>query len=154
MSAARRILFVCTGNICRSAMAEHLLRHWSAQRGLGLEVRSAGTAAESWYEMPEHARRLLAESGVPPAEHKPSLLTREQLRWADLVLVMTEAHLDHIVGLYPEFTRKTRLLREAAGLGAADVDDPMGASLEVFARCLAVLRESLEALTAAGFDVQ
>lgn len=150
-AAPRRILFVCTGNICRSAMAEHLLNHWAKQRGLELEARSCGTAAESWYEMPESARRLLAEAGIPEVEHKPSLLTRDRLRWADLVLVMTEAHLEHVIGLYPEFTAKTRLLRDAAGLGEEDVADPMGKPHEVFARCMAVLKESLEALAASGF---
>ncbi|MCM2304301.1 MAG: low molecular weight protein arginine phosphatase [Elusimicrobia bacterium] len=145
-SAPRRIVFVCTGNICRSAMAEHLLRHWSKERGLGLEIRSCGIAAEGWYEVPEHARRLLAAAGVPPFEHRPQLLTREQLRWADAVLVMAEHHRDHICELYPEFTGKTRLLRAAAGFGDLDVSDPMGKPYEVFAECLAVIRQSLEAL--------
>lgn len=144
--APRRILFVCTGNICRSAMAEHLLRHWSKERGLSLEVRSCGIAAESWYEVPEHARRLLAAEGAPPFEHRPQLVTREQLRWADSVLVMAEHHRDHICELYPEFTGKTRLLRAAAGFGEQDVADPMGKSFEVFAECLSVIRNSLEAL--------
>ena len=150
-SAPKRILFVCTGNICRSAMAAHLLRHWSAQRGLGLEVRSCGTAAESWYEVPDHAQALLAAEGVPPFKHRPSLLTREQLRWADLVLAMTRGHHDHIVDMYPEFTGRTRLLRAHAGLGEKDVDDPMGRPRDVFAACLAVIKESLEALVLREF---
>ena len=66
MSVARRILFVCTGNICRSATAEHLLRHQAQQQGLDLEVRSCGTAAESYYEVPAVVRQLLSERGVPP----------------------------------------------------------------------------------------
>ncbi|PIR15899.1 MAG: hypothetical protein COV48_11845, partial [Elusimicrobia bacterium CG11_big_fil_rev_8_21_14_0_20_64_6] len=141
-----RVLFVCTGNICRSAMAEYLLRHWSTQRGLALEVRSAGIAAESWYEVPEHARRLLAAEGVPAFQHRPQLLTREQLRWADTVLVMAEHHRDHICELYPEFTGKTKLLRAAAGQGDLDVADPMSKSYEVFSACLAIIRQSLETL--------
>lgn len=141
----RRVLFVCTGNICRSAMAEHLLRHWAAQRGLEVEVRSAGIAAEGWYEIPEHAQRLLAAEGVPPFVHKPQLLTREQLRWADQVFAMAGNHYDYICELYPEFIGKTRLLRDE------DVADPMGRSYETFAACLAVIRESLESLARAGF---
>lgn len=149
--APRRILFVCTGNICRSAMAEHLLRHWSVERGLGLEVGSCGTAAECWYEMPSHARALLADEGVPPFEHRPRLLTREPLRWADLVLVMTRGHRRHVVELYPEFAARTRLLREHAGEGELDVDDPMGDSRDVFAGCLKVIKGSLEALILTEF---
>lgn len=133
-------------------MAEHLLRHWSKERGLDLEVRSCGIAAEGWYEVPDHARELLAAEGVPPFEHRPQLLTREPLRWADIVLVMAEHHRDHICELYPEFTGKTRLLRAAAGFGNEDVADPMGKSREVFAACLAVIRESLAALVLAKFS--
>lgn len=147
----RRVLFVCTGNICRSAMAERLLAHWSDERGLRLEVRSAGVAAESWYEVPEHARRLLAAEGVPPFEHSPRLATRDHLRWADIVLVMTRAHRERVAEQYPEFGGKTFLLRERAGFGELDVEDPMGGSEETFARCLAVLKESLEPLVARGF---
>ena len=147
----RRIVFVCTGNICRSAMAEHLLRHWAKARGLDLETSSCGIAAESWYEVPEPARRLLAVEGVPPFEHKARLATRETLKDADLILAMTQQHYDRIVGSYPEFTARTRLFREQAGFGEQDVADPMGRSDEVFAACLAVLKESLESLLRAGF---
>ncbi|MFI5362183.1 MAG: low molecular weight protein arginine phosphatase [Elusimicrobiota bacterium] len=154
MSAPRRILFVCTGNICRSAMAEHLLRHLAATRGLDLETASAGVAAEPYYQVPEAAKRLLAAEGVPPFEHKARLATREVLRWADRILVMTAAHHDHLVELYPEFASRTRLFREAAGFGEQDVEDPMGRSDEVFARCLAVIRESLEALLRSSFQYE
>jgi len=136
----RKILFVCTGNICRSASAELLLRHWANTRGLAVEVRSAGIAAEGWYEVPEHAKKLLAAEGVPPFVHKPQLLTREQLRWADIVLAMAGNHYDYISELYPEFISKTRLLRDE------DVADPMGKSYEVFAASLATIKEALEAL--------
>ncbi|MBI2386866.1 MAG: low molecular weight protein arginine phosphatase [Elusimicrobia bacterium] len=147
----RRIVFVCTGNICRSAMAEHLLRHWARTRGLTLETSSCGIAAESWYEVPGAARRLLAAEGVPPFEHRPRLAARETLRDADLILAMTQAHLDHIVDRFPEFSSRTRLFREQAGFGEQDVEDPMGRPDAAFAACLSVLKESLEALLRADF---
>ncbi|MBI5246002.1 MAG: low molecular weight phosphotyrosine protein phosphatase [Elusimicrobia bacterium] len=152
MSAApRKIMFVCTGNICRSATAEHLLRHWAKSRGLALETASCGTAAESWYEIPEPARRLLAAEGVPPFEHRPRLATRAVLRESDLILAMTQAHFDNIVERFPEFTGRTRLFREQAGFGEQDVEDPMGRPDAVFADCLAVIKESLEALLRSDF---
>lgn len=142
----RRVVFVCTGNICRSAMAEHLLRHWARERGLALEVGSCGVAAESWYEMPEPARRLLAAEGVPAFTHKARLATRETLRGADLILVMTRAHREQLVDAFPELSSRVALLRESAGLGEGEVADPMGRPDEAYARCLATLKESLQAL--------
>jgi protein-tyrosine phosphatase len=151
MTPPRRILFVCTGNICRSAMAEHLLRRLAAERGLDLQTASAGIAAEPYYQVPDAVKRLLAAEGVPSFQHKARLATREVLGWADRILVMTDAHHDFIVERYPEFASRTRLLREAAGFGEQDVEDPMGRPDEVFARCLAVIRESLHALLRTEF---
>jgi protein-tyrosine-phosphatase len=145
------VLFVCTGNICRSLMAEQLLRHMKTQRGLKLEAASAGVAAEPSYVVPDAARRLLSAEGVPPFEHKARLATRDVLRWADVILVMTSAHHDHIVEQFPEFASRTRLFREASGFGEQDVEDPMGRSEETFARVLGVIRESLEALVRTEF---
>jgi protein-tyrosine-phosphatase len=133
-------------------MAEHLLRHLAAARGLGLETRSCGTAAESYFEVPSAARRLLTERGAPPFEHTARLVTRESLRWADLVLAMTAAHVDHLIEQYPEFSAKIRLLREAAGSGEQDVADPMGGSDADFAACINVIEEALEALIRSGFQ--
>lgn len=132
-------------------MAEHLLRHLCAQRESAVETASCGTAAEYYYEVPSVVHRLLAGEGVPPFQHKPRLATREVLRWADVILVMTSAHYDHIVELYPEFASRTRLFKEAAGLGEQDVDDPMGRSDETFERCLAEIRKALEALLDSEF---
>lgn len=151
MDAPKRILFICTGNICRSAMAEHLLRHRARERGLDLEVASAGVAAEPWYRMPEGAKRQLASRGVEPVEHKARLATREPLRWADLALAMTAAHRDHLLELYPEFSGKLRLFREYAGFGEEDVEDPMGRPDEVFAAVMGVIETTLDALLASGF---
>ena len=132
-------------------MAEHLLRHLAAQRGLAMETASAGIAAEPHYRVPEPAKRLLAAAGVPPFEHKARLATREVLRWADLILVMAGEHHDYVDELYPEFSSRTRLLREAAGFGEQDVEDPMAQSDEIFARCFGVIRESLDALLRTEF---
>jgi len=132
-------------------MADHLLRHWAKTRGLAIETSSCGIAAESWYQVPAAASRRRAAAGVPPFEHKARLATRATLRDADLILAMTRDHLDYIVENFPEFTGRTRLFRELAGYGETDVADPMGGSDEVFANCLAVLKESLEALVRAGF---
>ena len=150
MSAKRHVVFVCTGNICRSAMAEHLLRHWARERGLALETSSCGIAAERWYKIPDGALKMLAAEGVSPIEHQARLATRETLRPGDVILAMTSAHHDHIIERYPEFSARTFLFREHAGFGEEDVADPMGLPDEAFARCMTVLKETLEALLRKG----
>ena len=64
---------------------------------------------------------------------------------------MTQTHLDHILERFPEFSSRARLLREQAGFGEQDVADPMGGSEEDFARCLDMLKESIEALLRSDF---
>jgi protein-tyrosine-phosphatase len=152
MSPVRRLLFVCTGNICRSAMAEQLLRHFSQTRGLRLEARSCGIEAEAHYEVPDIVHRLLARAGVPPCQHTAQLVSREHLRWADLVLAMTKAQVEELAGGYPEFSGKVRLLREQAGFGAQDVVDPIGRPDEAFETCLAAISEALESLVRLDFQ--
>lgn len=142
--AAPKFLFVCTGNVCRSLMAERLFRRLAEERGYAVEVRSCGLAAQGWLEVPEPVTRLLSEAGVPSFTHRPRLLTREDLRWADAVYVMTRAHLDEVLDKFPESGAKVRLLDQA------EVADPMGAPDEVFAACLKTIRTALEALLAKG----
>jgi protein-tyrosine phosphatase len=151
MSPARRVLFVCTGNLCRSAMAEHLLRHLSQTRGLDLEVRSCGTEAAIGSAVPGVVHRLLSQAGVPPFEHAARLVAREHLRWADLVLAMTAAQAEELAAGFPEFGAKIRLLREQAGDGALDIADPMGGPEEAFVGCLAAISDALESLIRRGF---
>lgn len=106
-----RILFVCTGNTCRSPMAEGLLRKYARERGLELEVRSAGVSAISGTSISRHTAAILREEGV----HEPiqsSQLTGQQVAWADLVLTLTGSHKRHLLQLYPDAVTKTYTLKE------------------------------------------
>jgi protein-tyrosine-phosphatase len=129
-------------------MAEQVLRRMAEQRELSIETASCGTAAEPYYQVPESVHRLFKAEGFPPFEHKARLATRAVLGWGDDIFVMTATHHDQILDAYPEFSSRVRLLREAAGFGEQDVEDPMGRSDEVFAQCLALIRQSLEAIVA------
>lgn len=125
-------------------MAEHLLT--LKARGLGWEARSAGIAAERYFARPPGVTRALAAKGVQDAPHRPTLVTRDALRWADEILCMAREHRDWISEEYPEFRAKTQLFLEAAGLGERDVKDPLGRSDEVYEACCDEIERGVAAL--------
>lgn len=106
-----RILFVCTGNTCRSPMAEGLLRKLAKERGLTLEVRSAGVSAISGMSMSRHAAAILRDEGITDTIQS-SQLTPETVAWADLVLTLTSGHKRHLLQYFPEAVAKTHTLKE------------------------------------------
>ncbi len=90
----RRVLLVCYGNICRSAFVHVLLR---AQPGISMELRSGGFHAKTGRETPAAHQRLIRESfGVDMAAHRSSLITAEDLQWADTIVLMDRANWEHL----------------------------------------------------------
>src|SRR5262245_38298086 len=133
----KTILFVCTGNICRSPMAEGLFRHATGGRG-GFRVVSAGVGAAEGVPPSEFAVRALKELGIDISEQRSRQLTGELVQQADYIFGMTHSHVDAITLLYPQASEKTFLLREFDDTLDAyenDISDPIGGSFEVYLNC-------------------
>ena len=128
-----RILFVCTGNTCRSALAEALARRVIVERALSeVDVQSAGTSA--WDGAPASDGALLVgmERSLDLSQHRAQTLSRELVRDADLVLAMGPHHLERIEALGG--SGRSWLLTDYASRGASvrPVNDPIGGDLDLY----------------------
>ena len=112
-----KLLFVCTGNICRSAAAHVLTAAWPpGHMGLTLEARSAGTHAPPDRPAHEFTAAALERRGVDAGGHTSRRLSAADVDWADVVLTMTAQHREAVLTVNPRALRKTFTLREAADL--------------------------------------
>jgi protein-tyrosine-phosphatase len=122
------VLLVCTGNTCRSAMAEGILKSLIPEPRRGdVLVESAGTAGLVGVPVTEDARSVCLEHGVDIGSHLSGALTRMLLGRSDLVLAMTRAHGEYVASVDPESAGRTFLLSEFADGSDVDVPDPIGA---------------------------
>lgn len=125
MSSSFTILTVCTGNICRSPLAEQLIAQLSVDVP-EIEVSSAGTHAMVGSPMSEQSQEIARSLGIAhPESHVPRALTADVLETADLVLAMARDHRRAIVEQNPRVTRRTFTIREFARLAEAVTDEDL-----------------------------
>ncbi|MDO9397900.1 MAG: low molecular weight phosphatase family protein [Herbiconiux sp.] len=122
-----RLLTVCTGNICRSPLAELMLAAGLADIP-GFSVSSAGTMARDGDPMPEQAKALATTFGVDPIAHQARYLTEQIVAESDVVFAMSREHRSQIVSLVPSKLQKTFTIREFARLSSGLSDERISAA--------------------------
>ncbi|MCL2225334.1 MAG: low molecular weight protein arginine phosphatase [Defluviitaleaceae bacterium] len=135
------IIFVCTGNTCRSPMAAALAAAMFKREGLEISVSSAGVSAYGNSSASKNAVAAMELEMLDLSAHRSQLAAAELLQNAALVLTMTRAHLSHVKIACP--AAKAFTLGEFAG-STSEVSDPFGGNLDEYRTCAAQIKQLLE----------
>lgn len=145
------ILVVCTGNTCRSPMAEWILRAMLDEQGLTgrVLVASGGLSACEGTPISEGAMRILqARSFADAAGHQASAVTAERVETADLILTMTSFHKMSLLQTFAQAQGKVYTVAEYAQLGSQDISDPYGGDDLAYQQAADLITEASQAITA------
>lgn len=140
------IMFVCTGNLCRSPMAVGLLRQRLAEKKLEgrYQVISTGVWAVEGRPASENAVAVMAERGIDISGHVARTITAADVAEAELILVMSREHAEVIGSMWPQYRWKVHRLSEMAGK-RRDLLDPYGGPIEEYRTCADTIEEYLDA---------
>lgn len=139
-----RILFVCTGNTCRSPIAEALFRE--KVRGLKVDICSAGVAAQDGTPASREAQCVLEERGIHHF-HRAKRVNSEMSAWSDIVLTMTGGHKRMLAEVFPAVSKKVFTLNEYVGYNnVPEIADPFGGGLTTYRQCTRQIEQTLDRL--------
>ncbi|MFW6134357.1 MAG: low molecular weight protein arginine phosphatase [Elusimicrobiota bacterium] len=140
-----RITFVCTGNTCRSVMAEALFKHMIKGTVLeDIEVDSAGTAASPNFTIFGELKEVFEENGMDVGNHVSKMINKEIMESSDYVLVMTSSHQEAISNRFPELRYKVKMLSEFAEDEIKDIEDPIGRGKRAYEKTFKVIKGYIE----------
>ncbi|AXI01128.1 low molecular weight protein arginine phosphatase [Sporosarcina sp. PTS2304] len=123
------IYFICTGNTCRSPLAEAIVNHADVS---GVQAKSAGIHAMDGMPISVNSAQLLREADMAYKKFSNEL-KRSDMQWADIILTMTKSHRDFLHGAFPEMKEKVFTLKEYRGTSYnLDVHDPYGGDLSTY----------------------
>jgi len=143
----KQILFICTGNSCRSVMAEAMLKKILKEKNKrNIEVSSAGIMMLAGIEVSSGTKEVLGKEGIDVSGHYSRRLTKDMAHKSDLILVMERMHEEAVLKIAPDVKNRLFLLKEFAKIDDSDLNipDPIGRSPEFYEKVGAVIKEAVE----------
>lgn len=130
----KKIVFVCTGNTCRSPMAEGIAKKMLADKNIEIVSRGMSVFAQS--EASYNACEAVKKYGVDISEHKSVQISFDDVESADLIITMTNSHKMMLLIAFPKFKEKIFTLYEFCEKNdMKDISDPYGGDLEIYEKC-------------------
>lgn len=143
-----KIMFICTGNICRSAMAEGMMKKLIKENNIDAEVYSCGIYAETGNGPTYNAQEAASEYGVDISNHRATNIRDSKIEEMDIILCATISHKQSVLYLHPELEGKVFTMKEYAKLDKngqdMDIKDPWGYDEFVYRKCASEIEECLE----------
>lgn len=127
-----KVLFVCTGNTCRSPMAEGILKKLARDKELNLQVNSAGIAVYQGGPAAQNTIEVMNDINIDMSNHRSSQLSKASMEEANLILTMSRGHKYGILNEFPDHEDKVFNLIEYAYGKDGDIGDPYGGSKELY----------------------
>lgn len=135
-----KIVFICTGNTCRSPMAEGLFKALNGEQKTGLEAISAGIFTNNGMSASENAVIAAKELGADISNHKSQMLSGDIVNDAKYLVCMTGAHYDQILLKFPNVSDKLFTL------SPTDINDPFGGNIDEYRNCAMQIKSAVESV--------
>ena len=145
----KKIGFICTGNSCRSPMAECYFTSIINKKNAEVEIFSAGVACCNGWNASKEAIEIMKILNLDLSSHRSSSLNDEMVETADMLIVMTNAHKHAILHKWPKTAKKIYLLREFeenSNIKDLEIMDPVGFPVEIYDKCFSLMKKPLERL--------